>query len=156
MSAAAARLPASSPAGQSMAPGHSMEADGAVSSSPDLVEAIARRVVELLREEPAAAVSEPVLWTTGRVAAELGRSAEWVRDHRVELGVVTTSGRRPRLMFEAAAVRAWATAREGARGTGERSQATESPPTLSPRRSRRASMGTAADLLPIRGESRAA
>lgn len=56
---------------------------------PDLVELIARRVVELLREAPAGAVDAgaggPVLWTTGRVAAELGFSAEWVRDHRAEL-----------------------------------------------------------------------
>lgn len=80
----------------------------------DLVEAIARRVVELLREEPATITDapEPMLWTTSRVAAELGRSAEWVRDHRDELGVVTTSGARPCLMFDRAVVCAWATARE--------------------------------------------
>lgn len=140
----AARCPASSPAERSMEASRSME--------PDLVEAIARRVVELLRKEPAAAALEPVLWTTARVAAELGRSAEWVRDHRHELGVVTTSGRRPRLLFPAVAVREWATSR----GTGERSQAPESPPPRRSRRRRSASLGTGANLLPIRGESRAA
>lgn len=149
---AAARTPSASYCGRSMKPGSSMD--------PDFVELIAQRVVELLREAPVGVVDagagEPVLWTTGRVAAELGFSAEWVRDHRAELGVVTMPGARPRLLFEAAAVRAWATAREGARGTGEMSQGAESPPVRRPRRSRSASSGTGADLLPIRGESRAA
>lgn len=148
----AARSSVAVRSGQGMEPAQSMELG--------LVEAIARRVVELLREAPAGVVDvgagEPVLWTTSRVAAELGFSAEWVRDHRGELGVITTSGTRPRLMFEAAAVRAWATAREGARGTGERSQVAESPPVRRPRRPRSPSSGTGADLLPIRGESRAA
>ena len=147
----AVRTPRASYCGHSMEPSDSMEA-----TLPDLVEAIAQRVVELLREAPVGVVDagagEPVLWTTARVAAELGFSAEWVRDHRAELGVVTMPGARPRLLFEAAAVRAWATAREA----GERSQAAEAPPARAPRRARRRSSGTGADLLPIRSESRAA
>lgn len=129
-------------------------APAVVASSPDLVEAIARRVVELLRDDGAADIGPagPRMWSTARVAAELGRSAEWVRDHRGELGVVTLTGDRPRLLFDPARVCAWATARE----VSERSQAAERPQTRPARRSGRASSGTGADLLPIRGGSRAA
>lgn len=147
---AAARLTASSP----------LRAEN-TSNGEALVEAIAQRVVELLREEPVvdAGAAGPVLWTTARVAAELGFSAEWVRDHRHELGLVTTSGARPRLMFEAAAVRSWATAREGARGPGERSQEADIPVPRASRRSRsaasRSSVPVAVDLLPIRGSDAA-
>jgi hypothetical protein len=124
-----------------------------VDLSPAAVDAVARRVVELLREAPASeSAAGPLLWTTARTAQELGRSTEWVRDHRHELGVVTTRGARPRLMFDPAAVRQWATARDGVVGSGREKPA-------SPRRLRRgpASVsGTGVDLLPVGAQEEAA
>ena len=115
--------------------------------------ALAPKVVELLRGTPAVAPVDavPGLWSTAQVGDFLGRSAEWVRDHRDELGVITTGGVRPRLMFDPGAVRSWATAREGV----VRSETRDPASPLGAKRKRSQRMGTGADLLPIRGEQAA-
>jgi len=125
-----------------------------------LVEAVARRVVELLRDEQVqAAATAPAaqLVDAARVAAELGASRDWVYAHADELGAIrlgdSGDGRRPRLRFDLAVVADRLTARDA----GERSQPAVVPaqPQVSPRRRAR-SLGTDVDLLPIRGRSGAA
>lgn len=116
-----------------------------------LADMVAVRVVEMLRPSVPAA-DGPLAWTTGDVARELGRSADWVREHRQELGLLPAVGERPRLMFDPAAVRAWATARH----EDVRSVAPEPAPTLAARRPRAARIRTDVDLIPIRGDRSAA
>jgi hypothetical protein len=125
--------------GHGAAPGHAPDA---------LVEAVATRVVELLRpvltDRPSTSLVD-----AQTLAGVLGVTAEWVYDHAVELGVIRLGdGDRPRLRFEVS------TALEAlrARSAGSRSQES-SPPATTPISAgrRRSSAGTSDDLLPIRG-----
>jgi hypothetical protein len=112
-----------------------------------LVDAIAARVVELLRSGGPAPAQGGLL-TTRQVAQRLGLSTDWVREHRQELGVLPASGDRPRLLFDPAAVEEFATARMASeRSAGPDSTAV---PSRLPHRSR-ARTGDGPDLLPIRG-----
>lgn len=66
---------------------------------PELVEAIARRVIELLRaegpqEQPARLVDAATL------ARELGVERDWVYAHAEELGAIRLGGRHGRLRFD--------------------------------------------------------
>lgn len=71
----------------------------------DLVEAVARRVVEILREEGLAA-SGGSLVDAQAVAEAVGRTRAWVYAHADELGAVRLGeGERPRLGFDVAEVR---------------------------------------------------
>jgi len=122
----------------------------------EFAEAVARRVVELLADQPSSpappASTGPRLLTARQVADRLGRSTDWVRSHRVELGQVPGVGARPRLLFDAAAVDHWATARqEVVRSSGE---SVSAHPVRARGRGLRA--GSGVDLLPIRGDRRAA
>lgn len=73
-----------------------------ISTPPDAVEAIARRVVDLL-DSPA--VGERYL-DTPAVARMLGVSEEWVRDHSGELGAIRLGdGPRGALRFELERIR---------------------------------------------------
>jgi hypothetical protein len=110
---------------------------------PDDREAIAQRVAELLRGEPAA--PEPgQLLTATEVARLFGLSSrEWVYEHKAELGAIELgSGSRPRLRFDRQRVAA-ALAAPGA------PPATIDASGPSPRRRR--ATAPAAELLPIRG-----
>lgn len=120
----------------------------------EFAEIVARRVVEMLRSEPPVVddQADALVWDTGRVAREIGRSREFVRDHRHELGVLPAEGERPRLLFDAEAVRRWATAREDVVGSGTR----ESPRARRLRQAPASGLGTGADLLPIGDEEKAA
>ena len=135
------------------APGHEAIAghEGAAELPDVALEAVARRVAALVLDELRAGrvVSEPARPLSAReVAVRLGRSPEWVRDHRDELGVLPGRGPRPRLLFDAAAVEAWATARSA----GERSEgAGEAVASAGQGRRRRRRAGTDVPLLPIRG-----
>lgn len=72
-----------------------------------LADLIVDRLAERLQPTP-----EPVLLTAQQVAERFGVSAEWVRDHAAELGVVRLGdGKRPRLRFELSKVTAALTAR---------------------------------------------
>ncbi len=116
------------------------------------VEAIARRVVELLGEQPA---TQSVDWVDARrIAEEFGVSRDFVYSHADELGAVPLGargdGRRPRLRFNLPTVAA-------ALATQNRRRATDMPD--SPRaasRKRRRTTGASVQLLPIRGRSEAA
>lgn len=118
-----------------------------------VVEAIAQRVVVLLAD--AGQVAGPGrLVSAAEVAAALGLSRDYVYAHKSELGGVPLGdGPRPRWLFDLDEVRA----RLDARCANERSLAPVSPvaPEVLPRR-RRPRKGDAVDLLPIRGDRRAA
>jgi hypothetical protein len=81
---------------------------------PDDVEAIARQVAALLRDEPQA----PRLLTAEQVAGRFGVTSAWVRQHAVELGALRLgAGPRPRLRFNADTVGDALTACCGSRGS---------------------------------------
>jgi hypothetical protein len=91
---------------------------------PALAEAIARRVVELLRSEetgerPARLVDAAAL------ARELGVEREWVYAHAEQLGAVRLGGPHGRLRFDR---------REVSRRLGGDDPATWRPPRRAPRR----------------------
>ena len=107
------------------------------------VEAIARRLVELLRQDT------PLL-DAADVASRLGRSREWVYRHATKLGAVRLGdGERPRLGFEPVKVADYLDACESSRRTGSSSNPVATP---TKRTDQRASIGQGVDLLPIRGD----
>ena len=115
------------------------------------MEAVARRVVELLRADSHSA-HERRLVDAATLAAELGVDRSWVYAHRAELDAIRLgSGSKPRLRFDVD------TARELlARSTGKESRLQESPTTTgasSSRRRRRS--GSSYELLPIRATAAA-
>lgn len=116
-----------------------------------LADLVAVRVVELLSttDTGPAADTDQLVWTPAQVAEHVGRSVDWVREHRDELGVLPASGPRPRLHFSPVAVRAWASAH------GERAPA-PAPPASTPRAAARRRLRAAPDLLPIRGAAQRA
>ena len=105
-----------------------------------VVEATARRVVELLREEALPVAGKPL--TVAQVAEMFGRSHEWVRDHRAELGVLPATGTRPRLIFDARRV-----------GEFMRAPTPEATESAEPHARRRRRSRSTAALLPIRGRA---
>ena len=121
----------------------------------EFVERVARRVVELLRED---SDPTPTAWVDARrVAEEFGVSRDFVYAHADELGAVALGacgdGRRPRLRFDLATVAAALTDR---RMSG-RSQVDEMPAKRDVPQHRRArASGTGVELLPIRGRPEAA
>jgi len=54
----------------------------------DLVEAVARRVVALLREEGLVPSEAPRLLTVAQVAREFGLSPDWIYGHARQLGAI--------------------------------------------------------------------
>lgn len=79
-----------------------MSAVPAASPDPDFVEAIARRVVELLEEAEESGVppASGSALTVAQVAARYGVSRSWVYAHQRELGAMRLgSGPRARLRF---------------------------------------------------------
>jgi hypothetical protein len=65
---------------------------------PQTIEAVARRVVELLDRR---GLSGPELIDAAELARRFGIERSWVYTHAIELGAVKLgSGRRPRLRFE--------------------------------------------------------
>ena len=97
-------------------------------------------MVELLQDEAGTVVPKPL--TVAEVAKMLGRSPDYVRDHRHELGVLPATGTRPRLMFDPRAVR------QAMQATPEAVSPRVDKPTPNTRRRRSRSQ---ADLLPIGG-----
>ena len=114
----------------------------------ELVEAVARRVVELLRESGLDAPARSRLIEAPEAAERLGVSAEWVRDHALELGAVRLGdGPRPRLRFDPERVAEALNRRSGGGGSDEqRSGSTTGPVSARPRRSEPGSIGQ----LPVR------
>jgi predicted RNA polymerase sigma factor len=71
----------------------------------DFVDAVARRVVELLRAEGVATLEGPRLLTVAAVSAEFGVSIDWVYANARALGAIRLgSGPRARLRFDRATI----------------------------------------------------
>lgn len=118
-------------------------ADAALTDlSAGAIEAIARRVVDLLRSEPprpaTAPGGEPLL-TAAEVARWWGVERSWVYQHALRLGVIRLGdGTRPRLRFDPALV---------ARRLGEPARTRGSQARQSPR------IDVNTPLLPILGDT---
>jgi len=114
------------------------ETDAGVQVNPALIEAIARRVAELIRGE----LGPPLrLLTPSEVAARFGVSRTWVYAHADELGAMRLgTGPRARLRFDVSRVTSAISPRA--------SNGTAHPP-------RKEDQG-AADLLPIYGRGQPA
>jgi hypothetical protein len=111
-----------------------------------LAERVACRLAEMLRERD----EGPRMLSATEVGRRLGRSAEWVRDHRDELGVVSLGdGPRPRLSFPSERVEAYLACSSGRR-TEEPENGSDKPTA---RRRARAPAGRESQLLPVRGKA---
>jgi hypothetical protein len=78
-----------------------MSADRLTGSDPAFVDAVARRVVELLRAEGELPLAGPRLMTVAQVRDELGVSADWLYANAEALGAIRLgSGPRARLRFD--------------------------------------------------------
>jgi hypothetical protein len=119
-----------------------------VDLSPESVEAIALRVVELLRggcTPPA----QGALLTPQELADRLGVDRSYVYQHAAELGARRLgSGSKPRLRFDLEQAEAAIAC------VANRQSDTPSARTVKPKQRRRRAqgLGTSAPLLPIRGE----
>ncbi|HTX12212.1 MAG TPA: hypothetical protein VME22_26585 [Solirubrobacteraceae bacterium] len=115
------------------------------------VEAVARRVVELMRRE-GASLSARRLVDAATLAAELGVERSWVYTHRDELGAIQLgAGPKPRLRFDVEAARTVLS-----RSISREPQALQTPVAAgSSSRRRRQRLGSSAELLPIRGSATA-
>ena len=108
------------------------------------VEAIARRVVELLERRGSGG---PVLVDAAELARRLGIERSWVYTHAIELGAVKLGGgRKPRLRFDPEI------AARVLRRVGEGPAA--DPPARSGERAARSQRGRRSEvrLLPVRGQ----
>ena len=113
-----------------------------VELTPEAVEAVARRVAELLRDDvPAAGLVD-----AATVARALGVSRATVYERADDLGAVRLGeGTRARLRFDLAEVRErWISRSASERPDGERAQ-----PERGTRRARRTRAGRTAELLPV-------
>jgi len=109
--------------------------------APATIDAIARRVVELLDSHTTGATQPAALIDAAELARRTGTSRTWIYQHAHELGAVRLgSGPNARLRFDAAAV----SLALSADGPGP------SPPVSQPRRPRRFAAPDA-PLLPIKG-----
>jgi hypothetical protein len=78
-----------------------MSADPLSASDPAFVDAVARRVVEMLREEGELPLEGPRLVTVAQVRDEFGVSADWLHANAEALGAIRLgSGPRARLRFD--------------------------------------------------------
>jgi hypothetical protein len=112
-------------------------------ADPGFVDAVARRVVELLREERAVSREGPRLLTVAAVSQEFGVSTDWLYANATPLGAIRLgSGPRARLRFDRATI-ADRIAKVASHASRDRS------PQRGKRR-RVARDGADGDLLPIR------
>ena len=108
------------------------------------VDAVARRVVELLREEGAVSREGPRLLTVAAVSQEFGVSTDWVYANAGRLGAIRLgSGPRARLRFDRATI-ADRIAKVASHGARDRS-------SQRGKRRRGTREGAGGDLLPILG-----
>ncbi len=114
------------------------------------VEAVARRVAELIRTERGSHVTRGLV-DAATLAVELGVERSWVYAHRDELGAVQLGGgSRPRLRFDVEAARN-VLARLHIKGPHAPKPPTPASSSIRPRRRR---MGDSPPLLPIKGTAR--
>jgi hypothetical protein len=119
-------------------------ASARIKLDPELVDAIARRVVELLEKK---GLQKRELVSAAELAQLFGIERSWVYSHAIELGAVKLGGGpKPRLRFDPEV------AAGALRKVGEGSAA---PPARSGERAGqpRRGEGSVVPLLPVRGES---
>jgi hypothetical protein len=119
-------------------------ASARIKLDPPTVEAIARRVVEILEQR---GLQSRELVDAAELARRFGIERSWVYSHAIELGAVKLgSGPKPRLRFDPQI------AARVLRKAGE--EAAADPPARSGKRADRPSAGGGSEvrLLPIRGE----
>lgn len=119
-------------------------ASARIKLDPPTVEAIARRVVEILERR---GLQSRELVDAAELARRFGIERSWVYSHAIELGAVKLgSGPKPRLRFDPQI------AARVLRKAGEQTAA--DPPARSGKRADRPSAGEGSEvrLLPIRGE----
>ena len=113
-------------------------------ADPSFVDAVARRVVELLREEGAVSREGPRLLTVAAVSQEFGVSTDWLYANAGRLGAIRLgSGPRARLRFDRATI--------ADRIATVASHASRYRSSQRGKRRRRTREGVDSDLLPIRG-----
>jgi hypothetical protein len=118
-------------------------ASARIKLDPQTIEAIARRVVELLEHRGLSAGAELV--DAAALARRLGMERSWVYTHAIELGAVKLgSGRKPRLRFDPQV------AAQVLRRVGE-GPAADPPARSGERASRPRSPEGQVQLLPIKG-----
>jgi hypothetical protein len=118
---------------------------------PDDIEAIARAVAEILRQDGPPATGE--LLTAADVAQRFGVTRQWAYQHAGQLGALRLGdGPKARLRFDPAKVTAALDACSLSRQPQE-PQTRSVKPNRRPRARR--SIGTEVELLPIRGTSNA-
>ena len=121
-----------------------MSAERSDEADSGFVDAVARRVVELLREEGAVSREGPRLLTVAAVSEEFGVSTDWVYANAGRLGAIRLgSGPRARLRFERATI-AERIAKVASHAARERS-------SQRGKRRRGTRAGADGDLLPILG-----
>jgi hypothetical protein len=82
-----------------------MSAERADAADTSFVDAVARRVVELLREEGVVSREGPRLLTVAAVSKEFGVAADWLYANARRLGAIRLgSGPRARLRFDRATI----------------------------------------------------
>jgi hypothetical protein len=115
------------------------------------VEAVARRVVELIRSEDGSSIARGLV-DAATLAAELGVERSWVYAHRDELGAIQLgSGSKPRLRFDVEVAREVLARSPGASESHE----AEMPLAAgSPGGRRHGRVGSDLPLLPIKGAAR--
>ena len=120
-----------------------MSAERPDAADVGFVDAGARRVVELLREESAASREGPRLLTVAAVSEEFGVSADWLYANARRLGAIRLgSGPRARLRFDRATIADWI-AKVASHAARDRS-------SQHGKRRRGTRDGADGDLLPIR------
>jgi hypothetical protein len=113
-------------------------------ADPNFVDAVARRVVELLREEGVVSRDGPRLLTVAAVSQEFGVSTDWLYANARPLGAIRLgSGPRARLRFDRATI-ADRIAKVASHAARDRS-------SQRGKRRRGTREGADGDLLPIRG-----
>lgn len=113
-----------------------------------LAELVADRLVERLERRPFGHASRSELVTATEIAQRFGVSAEFVRDHADELGVVRIgTGPRPRLRFDPVNAAEWLAARYPGNGSPTPDPARRLAKPLRARRS----TGSGRPLLPVEG-----
>jgi hypothetical protein len=124
-----------------------------VTLDAESVDAIARRVVELLDAPNRLPIGSSGLVDATTFARLLGVSRSTVYEHAERLGAIEVGdGDRPRLRFDAEKARAAWSARTGSK----RSQPAQMPASAQVRRRRRrAQSGSGARLLPVKGQEAA-
>jgi hypothetical protein len=112
--------------------------------TPDAIERVAQRVVQLLHHHPTGELGSPDLLDAGQLARRLGVTRAWVYENAAQLGAIPLGdGPRPRLRFDLAI------ATQAFRARQRRNGLVPVSDTPRPRPTRRRRTPSSVPLLPI-------